>query len=249
MAIDSQKRWLSRSLIALAASAVYLYAYPSATIYFGIVVLFHVAAGIVFSVLLGFALFRLLGNEGPLARFGWILLAVGAILGIVLIKIGTPSHLKSCLYAHIAMCMSGALCLLASWLASRGWLGSGATQRGLGFVALLLLTAGIAAGAWWIREMAWQKANPISNPLMPPETMNGEGDGPQGKFFPSSAQTRHGGNIPSKYFMQSDACQRCHGDIYKQWDSSVHHFSSFNNQWYRKSIEYMQDVAGVQSSK
>jgi len=141
------------------------------------------------------------------------------------------------------MCMSGALCLLASWLASRGWLGSGATQRGLGFVALLLLTAGIAAGAWWIREMAWQKANPISNPLMPPETMNGEGDGPQGKFFPSSAQTRHGGNIPSKYFMQSDACQRCHGDIYKQWDSSVHHFSSFNNQWYRKSIEYMQDVA------
>jgi hypothetical protein len=111
------------------------------------------------------------------------------------------------------------------------------------------LTAGIAAGAWWTREIAWQKANRISNPLMPPETMSGEGDGPRGKFFPSSAQTRHGGNIPSKYFMQSDACQRCHADIYKQWDSSVHHFSSFNNQWYRKSIEYMQDVAGVQSSK
>ncbi len=249
MAIDSQKRWLSRSLIALVASAVYLYAYPSATIYFGIVVLFHVAAGIVFSVLLGFTLFRLLGNEGLLARFGWILLAMGAILGITLIKIGTPSHLKSWLYAHIAMCMSGALCLLASWLASREWLGRGAAQRGLGFVALLLLTAGIVAGAWWTREIAWQKANRISNPLMPPETMNGEGDGPQGKFFPSSAQTRHGGNIPSKYFMQSDACQRCHGDIYKQWDSSMHHFSSFNNQWYRKSIEYMQEVAGVKSSK
>src|SRR2546426_3221160 len=145
--------------------------------------------------------------------------------------------------------MSGALCLFASWLASRGWLGSGAAQRGLGSVALLLLTAGIAAGAWWTREIAWQKANRISNPLMPPETMNGEGDGPQGKFFPSSAQTKHGGNIPSKYFMQSDACQRCHADIYKQWDSSVHHFSSFNNQWYRKSIEYMQEVAGVKSSK
>src|SRR6266446_1933293 len=97
MAMKLKKRWLSRSLIALVASAVYLYAYPSATIYFGIVVLFHVAAGIVFSVLLGFALFRLLGNEGALARFGWILLAVWAILGIVLIKIGTPSHLKSCL--------------------------------------------------------------------------------------------------------------------------------------------------------
>jgi len=147
------------------------------------------------------------------------------------------------------LCISGALFLFASWLASRGWLGSSIAQRGLGFVALLLLTAGIATGAWWIREIAWKKANRIANPLMPPETMNGEGDGPQGKFFPSSAQTRHGGNIPSKYFMQSDACQRCHADIYKQWDSSVHHFSSFNNQWYRKSIEYMQEVAGVQSSK
>jgi len=87
MAIETQKRWLSRSLIALAASAVYLYAYPSATISFGIVVLFHVAAGIVFSVLLGLALFRLLRSEGLLARFGWIFLAVGAILGVVLIVI------------------------------------------------------------------------------------------------------------------------------------------------------------------
>jgi len=49
--------------------------------------------------------------------------------------------------------------------------------------------------------------------------------------------------------MQSQACERCHSDIYKQWNSSAHHFSSFNNQWYRKSIEYMQDVAGVKSSK
>ena len=29
----------------------------------------------------------------------------------------------------------------------------------------------------------------------------------------------------------------------------MHHFSSFNNQWYRKSIEYMQEVDGVQQSK
>jgi len=79
--------------------------------------------------------------------------------------------------------------------------------------------------------------------------MEGEGDGPKGRFFPSSAQTKHGGTIPAKYFMQSDACQRCHADIYKQWYSSAHHFSSFNNQWYRKSIEYMQDVAGVNASK
>ena len=38
-------------------------------------------------------------------------------------------------------------------------------------------------------------------------------------------------------------------EIYNQWNSSSHHFASFNNQFYRKSIEYMQDVTGTQSSK
>src|SRR5258708_35924416 len=84
--------------------------------------------------------------------------------------------------------------------------------------------------------------------MMGTESRGGGGGGEGGKFFPSSGQPKHGGNIPSKYFMQSDACRRCHADIYKQWDSSMHHFSSFNNQWYRKSSENMQEDAGVRSS-
>ena len=249
MALGSVTRWLSRSLIALAISALYLYGYPSATITYALADLLHIALGILFTILLVYYLLRSLPNETLLARLGWILLAAGAVIGIVLIKLGTPIRLKPWLFAHIALCVVGTLFLATSWLASRCWLGHGILQRGLGFAAMALLTVGIAAGAWWTREVTWKKTNRITNPLMPPETMDNEGDGPQGKFFPSSAQTRHGGNIPSQYFMKSDACQRCHADIYKQWDSSMHHFSSFNNQWYRKSIEYMQDVAGVRSSK
>jgi len=249
MALGPVNRWLLRSLVALMVSALYLYGYPSATITYALADLLHIALGILFTILVVYYLLRLLPNETLLARLGWILLAAGAVIGIVLIKVGTPIRLKSWLFAHIALCVVGALFLATSWLASRGSLGHGILQRGLGFAALALLTAGIAAGAWWTREVTWRKTNRITNPLMPPETMDNEGDGPQGKFFPSSAQTKHGGNIPSQYFMKSDACQRCHADIYKQWDSSMHHFSSFNNQWYRKSIEYMQDVAGVRSSK
>ncbi|HET8926141.1 MAG TPA: tetratricopeptide repeat protein [Candidatus Acidoferrum sp.] len=245
------ERWLPHVLVALALSAVYLYAYPSATISYAVLDLFHIAAGIFFIVLLLFTLIRLLPKASSLARLGWILLAAGGLLGIVLIKIGTPIRLRIWLYAHIALCVMGTLFVLASWVLSLGWFGTGLARRTLGFAALALLTAGIAAGAWWTRELRWRHAvaNRISNPLMPPESMDGEGDGPQGKFFPSSAQTKHGGNIPSQYFMKSDACQRCHADIYDQWNSSMHHFSSFNNQWYRKSIEYMQEVAGVRSSK
>ncbi len=249
MQMESVRRWLSRIVVALAVSAVYLYGYPSATISYFAVDLLHVAAGIVLTILLLIYFVRLLPRETLLARLGWISLAAGALLGIALIKIGTPLRLKPWLYAHIALCLVGALFLAVSWVFSKGWLGDSFARRGFGFAALTLLAAGIAAGTWWTRDVAWKNANRISNPPMPAETMDGEGDGPQGKFFPSSAQTKHSGNIPSKYFMKSDACQRCHADIYKQWDSSMHHFSSFNNQWYRKSIEYMQDVAGVRSSK
>src|SRR5207248_2109414 len=79
--------------------------------------------------------------------------------------------------------------------------------------------------------------------------MDNEGGGPGTPFFPSSGRTNVGGTIPSDFFMTSAACGRCHKEIYDQWSSSMHHMSSFNNQWYRKSIEYMQDVIGTRPSK
>ncbi len=243
------ERWRLRSLLALVASAIYLYGFPSTTMAYEILVLFHLAVGILLTALLLPFLLRLLRVDAPLALVGWVLLAVGAVLGVVLIFIGTLSRLKPWLYAHIALCVVGSLFVLTAWLASRSWLGTTTAQRVFRFAGLVLATAAIAAGAWWSREIPWRNTNRIVNPQMPAASMDGEGDGPQGKFFPSSAQTKHNGYIPAKYFMQSDACQRCHKDIYKQWYSSAHHFSSFNNQWYRKSIEYMQDVAGVRASK
>jgi len=241
--------WLGRGLVFLGLTAVYLYGFPAPTLFYESLVLVHVVVGVVFALLSLWFVFTRLGNVPTVARLGWVLLAAGGILGLVLIRIGAANRLRAWLYAHIALCVVGTLLVAASWMARRGWLGRTAPQRVFAFVALLALTAGLAWGTWWTRTIAWQRANRIHNPAMPAETMDGEGDGPQGKFFPSSAQTKHGGNIPSQYFMKSDACERCHADIYKQWNSSMHHFSSFNNQWYRKSIEYMQEVAGVRSSK
>src|SRR5258705_12098670 len=103
------ERWRLRSLLALSASAVYLYGFPSATITFGILVLFHVAAGILLTVLLLPALFRLLQVDAPLARVGWIFLALGAELGVALIFIAALNRLKPWLYAHITVCQIGEL--------------------------------------------------------------------------------------------------------------------------------------------
>ena len=251
MRIESSQRWLYRFLILLAASAAYLYGFPLATITYAVVDLFHVAVGVLAFLLLLVSCVPLFRGAANLARVGWMLLAVGTLLGIGLIKIGTPLRLWNWLYAHIVLCVLGVLLLVASWLNSKGWLGPTNVIRALRFSSLGILALAISAGLWWTREAGWRdaRANRIINPPIAPVSMDREGDGVSGKFFPSSAQTIHDVNIPSEYFMKSDACQRCHADIYAQWNSSMHHFSSFNNQWYRKSIEYMQDVVGVKPSK
>jgi tetratricopeptide (TPR) repeat protein len=242
-------QWRSRTVMALVASAVYLYGFPSANIPYIVVVLFHAAAGIILTALLLPFLVKLLLTSTMGARAGWSALSVGAVLGVILIFTGTSLPMKGLLYAHILACVLGVTFLAGSWMAEHGWLGAGGLQHFLQSAALVIAVAGISAGAWWYRTEAWNNAFRITNPVISPATMDDEGDGSKGKFFPSSAQTVGGVNIPAKYFMQSEACERCHEDIYKQWYGSMHHYSSFNNQWYRKSIEYMQDVVGVKPSK
>ena len=106
---SGMERWRLRSVIALAASAVYVYGFPSASIWYFGAVLFHVAAGIVLAVLLLPFLLKLLRNRTMVARLGWLLLAAGTVLGIALIFLGTPNRLKGWLYAHIILCVAGVI--------------------------------------------------------------------------------------------------------------------------------------------
>jgi Flp pilus assembly protein TadD len=236
-------------LAILFLTAVYVYAWPSANVpYFGAIII-HLVTGIALLVLLTFGLLRILRNSPVASRIGWILLAFGGLLGIVLIFTGTRRAEWPLLYAHIAACVAGGAMLVSGWGSRRGWLAGGFPSGIIRSIVCLLVAALIVSGAWCLRTVPWERSHRIENPTIAPAAMNNEGDGPPGPFFPSSAQTADGGHIPANYFTESDSCQRCHADIYRQWKSSAHHFSSFNNQWYRKSIEYMQDTVGVKPSK
>jgi cytochrome c-type biogenesis protein CcmH/NrfG len=242
---------LPRLLIFLLASAGYLYAFPQPNVFYAVIVLLHVLAGSFAALLMVVFLYRLLRRSSFASRLGWLLVAGSAIVGLVLIKTGTPRTEWNLLYAHIFLSLAGLSILFAEWAGTRGWLSprTGLTGPMIRCAICLLALAGIGIGAHYVRESRWRNQSPIQNPLMPPVSMNEEGDGPSGPFFPSSAQVYGGEKIPSKFFMESDSCKRCHEDIYNQWFSSAHHFSSFNNQWYRKSIEYMQDTVGTKPSK
>jgi Flp pilus assembly protein TadD len=234
----------------LAASAVYLYAFPQPNVFYAAIVLLHALLGAAAAVLLLPVFWQLLRNGNFSSRAGWLLIAIGAAIGLVLIKTGTPRSEWSKLYFHILISLAGLGFLIAGWLSSRqSWeRGTAASATAVRVLICFAVLGGISYGARYIRQ-SWNAGNRIENPPMPPETMNGEGDGPSGPFFPSSAQVYGHQKIPSKFFMESDSCKRCHEDIYNQWFSSAHHFSSFNNQWYRKAIEYMQDTIGTRPSK
>src|SRR6266481_5149899 len=229
----------------LVVSAIYLYAFPQANVFYAGVVLLHAIAGVVASVLLLLWLIRslFLRQREPLVSVGMIFLFLGAIPGLVLIYTGALRTEWTLVYIHIGVSLLGAGLIAAARLK---WLSRHAILR---IAAVLAVLAVLAPVARYLREARWNQHGRIENPTLPPVTMDGEGDGPTGPFFPSSAQVYGGEKIPSKFFMESDSCKRCHEDIYNQWNSSAHHFSSFNNQWYRKSIEYMQDTIGTKPSK
>lgn len=236
-------RWLGALFMALV--------FDSAWLLVGVGPTLQYFAGVVAHVLLGLALL-VLGTRSVLRRSLWrgvqgVALAgisLGALTGLGVMLVGATRPVRSLYYVHVAVSLAGAMLLLGCWLGMRG---ASASRRRAAVAGLLALTS---AGAWaWQRERAQPARERIVNPPAPPATMAGEGGGPRSPFFPSSAETNVGGTVPADFFMTSKACGRCHTEIYAQWAASAHHFSSFNNQWYRKSIEYMQDVVGTQPSK
>jgi Flp pilus assembly protein TadD len=243
------RRLVAPMLVFLFASAIYLYAFPQPNVTYAVVVLLHALVGLVATLYLVVLLVGLLRRASWPARIGWLATMAAAVLGVILIKLGALRSEWNLLYLHILLALAGCGLVFADWAGRRGWLSPGLGRAALRYGVSFLVLGGLSLAGWYLRNSRWMDSARIENPTDSPASMNQEGDGPQGDFFPSSAQVYGHQKIPSKFFMESDSCQRCHGDIYKQWFSSAHHFSSFNNQWYRKSIEYMQDRVGTKPSK
>ncbi len=237
-------------MVLLLANTAYLAAAASPTVFYMGNVLVHVVLGVVVWIA---ALGLMAGNRDfrrswP-ARVAVAALTIAVGFAAELARRGNLLELRWVLVAHVAAAALAVAALLPlAWRLGVGGTG-GARRFGAAYqaaVALLLVLP--AAAAMWTAA----RPNPddrIVNPATAPLAMNQEGGGEHSPFFPSSAQTNVGGTIPSDFFLDSELCGQCHSDIYKQWQGSAHHFASFNNQFYRKSIEYMQSVAGTKPSK
>lgn len=93
-------------------------------------------------------------------------------------------------------------------------------------------------------------------------------------FFPATTTTSTGGLLPARiithddlpdleafrqetmekgfapsYYLGAQSCARCHADIVQQWSTSAHRFSSFNNPFYRKSVELTRQKISKKASQ
>ncbi|MBO6575872.1 MAG: tetratricopeptide repeat protein [Rhodothermales bacterium] len=222
--------WLTLGVI---ANSAYLFLVDAASLFYIGNVVGHLVLGV------GAAVVWLFAGKGWPAR----LTAVGAVFtivsGVLLAKMGNLIPNRPILWTHIGFATAASAAAL--W-----WLSSALPkQRRL----VLGMAAATVAALLIVPQLPSPTQDVITNPLLPPATMAGEAmGGEDGPFFPSAVKTVSGDLIPPEFFLESQTCGRvgCHQDATAQWNGSAHHFSSFNNQWYRKSIEYMQDVAGLQ---
>jgi Flp pilus assembly protein TadD len=239
---------LTTGFILLLINSSYLAAYAEPTLfYFGNVVI-HLLLGVALAIISAAYLFKRLRTLSPAMLFSVVALTLSTALGLFMMRYGSIRPYRWALYAHIALGVAGSIPLVISlFKAARGYAQS--NRRKLVQVAIVsfMLLLPVATTAY--DRYTGTARDKIINPDSVPLNMENEGGGPHSPFFPSSAETNVGGTIPSTFFMTAKDCARCHKEIYDQWNSSAHHFGSFNNQWYRKSIEYMQDVIGTQPSK
>ena len=241
------------AFLLLLLNSAYLAAFATPSLFYFANVGLHMVLGLVLGMMWARRTIRGRASANRAALLSSAVLAAGGLCGIAIMIVGAAGRTRWLLPLHIGLVMAGGVPLLGisilrTWRSSRQ---ADARQRlsvGTAYVVVLLAFVGAFSMAM-TRDTRAKARYRIENPTVVPASMQEEGSGPQSPFFPSSADTNVRGIIPANFFMTSETCGRCHTEIYKEWQSSAHRFSSFNNQWYRKSIEYMQDVVGTTPSK
>ena len=232
----------------LLLNSAYLFSFGEPTLFYILNVLLHVGLGIILLIPFSVYLCKQITKMSSLGRVAVGGLSIGIISGCYLMVVGATTPYRWLLITHIVSISSGSLLFCIHLLKINANL-SPIFRKVI--VAVVISALFFPIGAKLSQHFFPNQDYIIKNPALPPTSMYEEGGGTTGHFFPASVETETGDLIPTDFFLTSETCatKGCHPDIYKQWNESAHHFSSFNNQWYRKSIIYMQEVIGIQPSK
>jgi tetratricopeptide (TPR) repeat protein len=243
-------KWVFIAFVILVLNSGYLAAFAEPNLFYMLNVLLHVVLGVALVIPFFIYVRRFLENDAPkgkelaiyMGRLGYWCLAPCVLTGLYLTAVNA-THLHSwILYVHIAAGFAGAAFFQKSIRSVAHKVSTKNLYDVAGRVAwitvVIAIFVPILVGIYNL--IVPRDSERISNPAMPLEGIEESARGSvNGPFAPSAISTVTQKNISSQSFLNSASCSRsrCHPDIYHQWQSSAHHYSSFNNPWYRKSVE------------
>ncbi len=222
----------------MAANAIFLVAFTRDTAFFYAMLLLHLVLGVAIAIPFFFfalthakKMIRTWNRRAKYAGLSIFTLAVVCVSsGLFLTFRGATIPNRFVWFAHVA---ASPLALVAFILHRR------AHTHKLQFRRLYAWGVGVAI---FLGAMA--VAAKLEKP--PKRIVNVNGDT---VFFPSSSETFDQGLLDGYKLAANEYCRECHPDSFHEWERSAHRFSSFNNPFYRKSVELMADEVGRERTK
>lgn len=71
----------------------------------------------------------------------------------------------------------------------------------------------------------------------------------EGPYFPSLMRLASDGELDVAAFADVDSCATCHAEAVHEWNASAHAHASFDNPWYRASVDQLREGVGYEASK
>jgi hypothetical protein len=222
----------------IAANSIYLVAFTRDTKFFYAMLLTHLALGLliaipffVFALTHARRMIRMWNKRAKAAGLAIVTLAVVTVAsGLYMTFQGATLSHRWVWVAHVS---AVPLALVAFILHRR------AHTHQLQFRRLFAWGGGVA-----VFLVAMAIAARLEKP--PKRIVNVNGDT---VFYPSASETFDQGLLDGRKLAANSYCKECHPDSFHQWERSAHRFSSFNNPFYRKSVELMADQVGRERTK
>jgi tetratricopeptide (TPR) repeat protein len=223
----------------MAANAIYLVAFTKISSFFMAMLLMHLVLGALIAIgFLAFAfthgprmLLNIRNRKAKAAGLTIVTLALTCIgTGVFMVFKGATLTNRPVYLAHV---LATPLALLAFILHRRAAVHKLHLQR-------LYQWGGAVAGFLLVMAVLHKLEKP------PQRIVNTNGDT---QYFLSSAETFDQGLLNGKKYAANSYCAECHPDSFRRWERSAHRFSSFNNPFYRRSVELVADQVGREKTK
>lgn len=238
-------------------SGIYIWVGKDFSAFYQFNLLFHIFAGFLF--FLSFTLFQFIhyrraaaGWRGGYRLTGYLsyfIVAVISLTGLHLTVVGIRKDAAWMSDVHLWAGLFGTLfILLHVFMRMSKGRKSSLPVFGMTPAKGLVWGGGIAVGIFCVQAfLAMIYREPGFSDGLPPSYSLEPGGNP---FYPGEAMTGSGGLVDARLIGNSRSCAAggCHKDIYDQWQSSAHRYSS-TDVFYRKAEEYFIETDGKESTR